>query len=328
MRDKIFINIDGFFLIKESISIEVLNKCYELVARLKGIEKNIVEKAYKNNTSQIIDLPKTICDEGIDIVIKTKFNEDYKFINLNKSALFYEYNNMNGLNIDKINQFNLTRIKFFPPTYLSGNIIFQELAKGVLYRPNKLSDLRSNLLTNISQVIKVFSSLEKRNVVVAEYLANLEVSCMKDPLNSKIINSCILILKSFKHESLETTLTHGDFKFEHLFTLESQLEYLIDWENVDLRSVFFDLMNFFVPWFVRRSYNYIEIKNYIHKFIKNYLPHLLDNIKDKYDLFFSVFVLERYVRINSKKNFNFNKNEAYKRFNLLFQNLTNELTYK
>ena len=28
-----------------------------------------------------------------------------------------------------------------------------------------------------------------------------------------------------------------------------------------------NLLNFFIPWFVHRSFNYSQIKNYIHKFI-------------------------------------------------------------
>ena len=102
-----------------------------------------------------------------------------------------------------------------------------------------------------------------------------------------------------------------------------KLEYLVDWENVGVRSIYFDLFNFFVPWFVHRSHSYAEIKKFILKFIQNYLSQHFDVIEDKYDLYFSIFVLERYFRIEDKKNFEFNKNEGYKRFELLFKNLIN-----
>ena len=143
-------------------------------------------------------------------------------------------------------------------------------------------------------------------------------------MSSKIIKTFILKLQNYNEDILNMSLTHGDFKFEHLFTLDNKLEYLIDWENVDVRSIYFDLFNFFVPWFVHRSYNYTDIKEFILKFSQNYLSNHFDNIKDNYDLYFSIFVLERYSRIESKKNFKFNKNKAYHRFELLFKNLISD----
>ena len=123
---------------------------------------------------------------------------------------------------------------------------------------------------------------------------------------------------------MNLSLTHGDFKFEHLFTIDNEIEYLVDWENVDVRSIYFDLFNFFVPWFVYRFYSYTEIKKFILKFIQNYLSQHFNDIKDRYDLYFSFFVLERFVRIKEKKTFEFSKDEAYGRFELLFKNLINE----
>ena len=75
---------------------------------------------------------------------------------------------------------------------------------------------------------------------------------------------------------------------------------------------------------MHRSYNYTDIKEFILKFSQNYLSNHFDYIKDNYDLYFSIFVLERYARIECKKNFKFNKNKAYHRFELLFKNLISD----
>ena len=140
--------------------------------------------------------------------------------------------------------------------------------------------------------------------------------------------SLILLLKNYPNENIITTLTHGDFKFEHLFTLNNKLEYVVDWENVGVRSIFFDLLNFFVPWFVNRSYNYSQIKNYILKFIQDFLPHLHDCILNKYDLYFSVYALERYMRLSGARSSDFDLDAAYKRYNLLLKNLSEEVFSK
>jgi len=321
MSNQMFINIDNAFFIKDNISDEMLSQCISFVANQGGKKETFVETAYKNNVPQIIKLSKTIYDEGVDIIIKTKFNNDYKFININKSKIFYEYNDLIDSGVRNINQFNLHKIKFFPPTYLSESLIIQQLAKGVFFRPDNFSDLTPNLLKNIANVIDVFSSLNVSKIEVSKYLNDLETSCAKDSLNSKIINIFILKLKYFEHENLRITLTHGDFKFEHLFILDDQLEYLVDWENAGLRSVFFDLLNFFVPWFVNRSYNYVQIKRYINEFIKTHLPQLQYYIQDKYDLYFCVFALERYRRIHDARTIEFDLDAAYKRFNSLFKKL-------
>ena len=325
MHNKMFINIDDTFLIREGMAHEVLNQSLSFVVNQRGTKRAVVEKAYKNNISQAIELPQNLYDEGVDIIIKRKINKDYKFLNLNKSVIFYRYKDRKGLNIDKIDRFQLSKIKFFPRTYLLDDIIFQELAKGVYYRPNKLTDFNSSLLSNIAQVISILSSLKSHEVKIADYLTNFEFSKVEDPLNSKIINTLILLLKNYPNENIITTLTHGDFKFEHLFTLNNKLEYVVDWENVGLRSIFFDLLNFFVPWFVNRSYNYSQIKNYIHKFIQDYLPHLQYSILDKYDLYFSVYALERYMRISGARTSEFDLDAAYKRYNLLLKNLSDEV---
>ena len=268
-------------------------------------------------------MSKKVYNKKVDIIIKTKFNNDHKFINLKKSILFYEHNDLIGLEIDKIKQFNLNKINFFPITYVDDGLIIQQLAVGNFFRPENLSDFNSYLLKNITKVINVFSSLNYRKTKVTSYLKSLEISNIKNSLTSKIIKTFILKLENYNEDILNMSLTHGDFKFEHLFTLDNELEYLIDWESVDVRSIYFDLFNFFVPWFVHRSHSYADIKEFILKFTQNYLSNHFDYIKDKYDLYFSVFVLERYARIESKKNFKFNRNKAYNRFELLFKNLIN-----
>lgn len=328
MHNKRFINIDDTFLIREGMEHKVLNQCLSFVINQRGSKRSFLEKAYKNNISENIELSQNVYEEGVDIIVKRKINKDYKFLNLNKSLIFYKYKERKGLNLDKIDKFQLSKIKFFPQTYLSGDFIFQQLAKGIYYRPNKLSDFNSPLLTNIAQVISVLSSLKNDEVKISSYLDQFEFSNKEDSLNSKIINNFILLLKKYQNENIRTTLTHGDFKFEHFFTLDNQLEYVVDWENVDLRSIFFDLLNFFVPWFVNRSYNYSQIKNYILKFIQDFLPHLHKYILDKYDLYFSVYALERYTRLSSARSFGFDLDAAYKRYNLLLKNLSEEVFSK
>ena len=323
MQSENFISIDKFFLIKKDSTQEMLNQCIAFVAKQKSIKRNIVENAYKKNIIYTLKLPQKVLNEGVDIIIKTKFNNDYKFININKSIIFYEYNDLIDSGVQNINQFNLHKIKFFPSTYHSEGLVIQQLAKGVFFRPDNFSDLTPNLLKNIANVIDVFSSLNGSKIEVGKYLNDLGTSYTEDSLNSKIINIFILKLKYFEHENLRLTLTHGDFKFEHLFILDNQLEYLIDWENAGLRSIFFDLLNFFVPWFVKRSYNYIEIKKYINKFIKTHLPQLQNYILDKYDLYFCVFALERYRRIHDARTIEFDLVSAYRRYNLLFKKISN-----
>ena len=90
---------------------------------------------------------------------------------------------------------------------------------------------------------------------------------------------------------------------------------------VGIRSIFFDVMNFFIPWFQRRSYDYFEIKKYILKFIKKYTPSLQNDIKNKYDIYFSIYALERYKRIQNGRTKKFDIEDANKRYNNLFKNL-------
>ena len=323
MHNETFINIDNFFYIKKNTNQEILNKCISFIANQKNDKRKIIESSYKKRNLYDIKLPKKIYNKQVDIIIKTKFNKDFKFINLDKSILFYEHKNSIGLSIDKIKQYKLDKIKFFPVTYVDDGLVVQQLAVGNFFRPHNISDFNEHLLKNIAKVISVFSYLNQRNIKVVNYLKSLEISNIKNSLSSKIIKNFILKIKNYNEDNIKISLTHGDFKFEHLFTINNELEYLVDWENVGVRSIYFDLFNFFVPWFVHRSHSYAEIKKFILKFIQNYLSQHFDVIEDKYDLYFSIFVLERYFRIEDKKNFEFNKNEGYKRFELLFKNLIN-----
>ena len=324
MSSQKFKSVSDEFLIRNSISDELLDKCFTFVINQRCIERTKVEEAYKKNISLSIEFPQNIKDEGVDVVIKSKFNNNDKFVNLNKSVIFYEYKN-SGLRIEKVKKLQLSNIKFFPQTHVSGDLIFQQLAKGIYFRPEKFSELSQNLTNNIAETINILSKLEKNKIKVSNYLGNLKFTETQDSLNFQILNTFVLIIENYKDEEINISLTHGDFKFEHLFTKDNQLEYLIDWENVGLRVIFFDLMNFFIPWFVHRSFNYIQIKDYINQFVKNYLPHLEGCIKEKYDLYFSVFALERYIRINDKKNLEFDKDKAYQRYNILFKSLANEI---
>ena len=324
MSSQKFKSVSDEFLIRNSISDELLDKCFTFVINQRCIERTKVEEAYKKNISLSIEFPQNIKDEGVDVVIKSKFNNNDKFVNLNKSVIFYEYKN-SGLRIEKVKKLQLSNIKFFPQTHVSGDLIFQQLAKGIYFRPEKFSELSQNLTNNIAETINILSKLEKNKIKVSNYLGNLKFIETQDSLNFQILNTFVLIIENYKDEEINISLTHGDFKFEHLFTKNNQLEYLIDWENVGLRVIFFDLMNFFIPWFVHRSFNYIQIKDYINQFVKNYLPHLEGCIKEKYDLYFSVFALERYIRINDKKNLEIDKDKAYQRYNILFKSLANEI---
>ena len=317
-----FVNIDDTFFIKNDITDRKLHKCISFISNKLITENLTIENAYKRKIITDITLPYNINKKEIDIAIKTKFNKDYKFINLDKLKIFYEVNNKIKLVINKYDQLQLKKINFFPPTQINNNLVFQQLAKGSHYRPNNLDDFNSNLFNNIAQVINIFSSLKNSEAKVEDYLADFETSYLKDDLNFKIINVFILILKSYKNETFKKTLTHGDFKFEHLFTLDEKLEYVVDWENVGIRSIFFDLLNFFIPWFVHRSFNYSQIKNYIHKFIQDHLPYLFNHILKKYDLYFSIFAIERYMRIFDARSIEFDLDEAYKRYNFVFKKLT------
>lgn len=320
-----FVSIDDTFLIRENIPYDLLDKCLNFIINQRNFNRTNIENAYKENSSKPIKILVKFYDEEVDIIIKTKFNKDLKFVNIKKSLIFNEYNFEVDKLLKKIDKFQLEKIKFFPKTYLSKNIVFQNLARGNSYLPDKLPDFSSNLLSNIAKVINELSLKNVSKTNISSYIAHFKFSKEKDPLNFKIINNFILLVNNYLKDNIKTSLTHGDFKFEHLFIFENNLEYLVDWENVGVRSIFFDLMNFFTPWFVKRSYNYSQIKNYISKFIVDYLPNLKKDIENKFDIYFCLYALERYMRMYNSRTIKFDLDEAYKRYNSLFKNLSEEI---
>lgn len=321
MSYKSLINIDNQFLIKDNLSKEILKKSISFIANQKSVKKKDIDKAYKKQISKKLKLPSKISFDQIHIIIKTNYNNDLKFIDLNKSLIFYKNKEKFGLTSEKINKYNLIDINFFPPTKHYKGLIFQKLAKGNFSRPKNLLGFNSDILKNISKVIFILSSINKTEIKVSKYITNFKYSKKMDPLNYKIIKNLLSSLKKYEKENIQITLTHGDFKCEHLYLLKTKLEYVIDWENVGIRSIFFDLLNFFIPWFVHRSYDYQKIKEYINVFINTYLPHLAKFIDKKYDLYFSIFAFERYLRIKHRRALKFNKKDAFKRYNFLFKNL-------
>ena len=318
-----FVNIDNTYFIKDNINRKTLKQSISFIASQKKVRESAIKKFYKNKKLANFKLSKNIYEKNLNIIIKRKFNKDLKFVNLNDSKIFYENKNKSNSFLKKINKYKLAKIKFFPPTYQNKNVIFQKLTKGSYLRPIKLSELNKDIFKNIKKVIIILSSLNNKKMNLSKYLLKSFNKNKKDKLNSFIINSSISILKKYHKENIRLSLTHGDFKFEHLFLVNNRIDYLIDWENVGIRSVFFDLFNFFVPWFVKRNFKYFEIKNHILNFVKNYLPNLMKNIENKYDMYFYIFVIERYKRINHERYLNFDKNRAFKRFNFLFKKLIN-----
>ena len=86
-----FISIDDTFLIRDNLSRELLIKCLNFVKNQRNLKKSKVEGAYKKNKPKSIKISKKIDHEKIDIIIKTKYNKDFKYINLT-SFIFNEYN--------------------------------------------------------------------------------------------------------------------------------------------------------------------------------------------------------------------------------------------
>lgn len=321
MHSNTFVKIDENFLIKKNLTNKKFNECISFISKQIGCKSDELKSIYNKDEIHVPKISKKLNDMDIHIILKRKYNKNYKFINFNKSLIFYEYSKNSDLDFNKINEYKLSDIEFFPLTYLSNDLIFQQLAKGIIYRPNNLFNFDSALLDNVSMVIERLSSKKKHNIDTDKFLKNFDFSNYQDPLNTKILDYFKSSLKKSKNKKIHMSLTHGDFKLEHLFVLNNSLEFVIDWENVGLRSVLFDLINFFTPWFVKRSYKYYEIKNFIQKFVKIYLPKLLALVEDNYDYYFSIYALERYKRIKDKKINNFSIEAAYKRYNLLFKNL-------
>ena len=217
--------------------------------------------------------------------------------------------------------YKINKLKFFPKTYIFRKVVFQKLANGKIYIPKNLSEFSTSLLGNIAFLVNKLSLINNSETKISTYLSRNKFDKKLDKLNSKIISTYINFLKKDPKQTIRLSLTHGDFKFEHLFLIKGKLEYVIDWDCVGIRSIFFDVMNFFIPWFQRRSYDYFEIKKYILKFIKKYTPSLQNDIKNKYNIYFSIYALERYKRIQNGRTKKFDIEDANKRYNNLFKNL-------
>jgi len=318
-----YVNIDNCFFIKCKKPNKMLLKSIAFVANQKKVENSVIQKAYEKKGKVNIDLPENLLKNDVDIIIKRNFKKDFKFIDIKKFEIFYKIDTRENLFFEKIKKFKLRNIKFFPKTFLKDGFVFQKLSKGNFYRPNKLSEMNDNLLKDVAEVANVLSSNYNRNLKVLDFLENFDSNFTNDKLTKKIVDINLLALNKISNNDIKFSLTHGDFKFEHLFLYRGKLEYVIDWETVESRSIFFDVFNFFIPWFAKRSYDYFEIKKFMLNFIENYLPNLKSLIQEKYDLYFNIFVLERFYRIKNSSAFLLDKKGAFERFNNIFKNFYN-----
>lgn len=319
-----YVNIDNCFFIKCKKPNEMLLKSITFVANQKKVKNLAIKKAYEKNDKVNINLPTNLLKKNIDIIIKRNFNSGFKFIDIKKFDIFYSTDFKTNLFFEKIKKFKLHNIKFFPETFLKDDFVFQKLSKGNFFRPNELSEISDNLLKDIAEVVNVLSSKYNKNLKVLDFLKNFEPNLSNNKLTKKIVDISLIKLNKNNDAHIKFSLTHGDLKFEHLFLYQGKLQYVIDWEEVETRSIFFDVFNFFIPWFVRRSYDYFEIKKFILNFLMNYLPNLKNQIDGKYDLYFNLFVLERFTRIKNSGAFLKDKEGAFERFNNIFKNFYNE----
>ena len=317
-----FVKIDEIFFIKKNITQKKLKKCISIISNQKNYKILKIKKIYESNNLKKIHLPLKISENNVDIIVKTNFNKDYKYINLNKSLILYKENKKIKSTLKKIYYYKIDKLKFFPKTYVLKKIIFQKLAKGKIYIPNNLSEFNTSLLGNIGFFVNKLSLRNNSEIKISTYLNRHKFNYKVDKLNSKIISVYTNFLKKDPNQTIRLSLTHGDFKFEHFFLIKGKLEYVIDWDCVGIRSIFFDVMNFFIPWFQKRSYNYFQVKRYVLRFIKKYIPNLHNDIKNKYNVYFSIYALERYKRIQNARTAKFNVNQAHKRYNDLFKQLS------
>ena len=320
-----YVNIDDNFFIKYKKLDEISLKSIAFVANQKRVKYSAIEKAYEKKDKININLPENLLKKNIDIIIKRNFKSDFKFIDIKRFEIFHKTDPKTDLFFERVKKFKLENINFFPKTFLKDGFVFQKLSKGNFYRPNKLSEISDNLLEDIAKVINVLTSNYNKNYKVLNFLENFESNTTNNKLTKKIIDINLLKLNKSNNKDIKFSLTHGDFKFEHLFLYQGKLEYVIDWETVESRSIFFDIFNFFIPWFTKRSYDYFEIKKFIINFIENYLPKLKGLTPEKYDLYFNLFVLERFSRIKNSSAFLLDKEGAFERFNNVFKNFYDEI---
>ena len=100
MSSQKFKSVNDEFLIRNSISDELLDKCFTFVNNQRRIERTKIEEAYKKNISQSIKFPQNIRDEGVDVVIKSKFNNNDKLIGIA----------INGLSFSIPSSINITKV--------------------------------------------------------------------------------------------------------------------------------------------------------------------------------------------------------------------------
>ena len=96
-----------------------------------------------------------------------------------------------------------------------------------------------DLLEDIAKVINVLSSNYNKNYKVLNFLENFKSNSTNNKLTKKIIDINLLKLNKSNDKDIKFSLTHGDFKFEHLFLYQGKLEYVIDWETVRFQINFF-----------------------------------------------------------------------------------------
>ena len=103
MNEIQFINLDNKYLVNKKLSHKLLIKCINYINNQISYEKKIIYKNLKNGKLKKVNLSKEIYNIGVDVIIKTKFNKDFKFINLKKSIIFFKKKKNIQNSLNKIN---------------------------------------------------------------------------------------------------------------------------------------------------------------------------------------------------------------------------------
>ena len=165
-----FVNIDEIFFIKKKITQKKLKKCISIISNQKNSKILNIKEIYESYNLKKINFPHEIKEKDIDVIIKTKFNKDYKYVNLNKSLILCKESKKIKSTLKKVYYYKVDKIKFFPKTYLLRKIVFQKLAKGKIYIPNNLSEFGSSLLSNIAFLVNKLSLRNNSKIKVSTYL--------------------------------------------------------------------------------------------------------------------------------------------------------------
>ena len=171
MGGKKFIFINKSFLIKDKINKKKLNQSILFSLNKSNLKKDFINAAIKRHKVIEINLPKNF---DTDIIFKTNFNKDLKFINLSDSKIFYKKGIFGISFLKKIKDFKLNEIKFFPRTYLYKGMIFQQIAKGYFIRPNKFPDFKESFFKDFSKFINILSSLNNKKIKVNRFVKNFK----------------------------------------------------------------------------------------------------------------------------------------------------------